>query len=275
ERGTKRPGSEIEEVLTWLVVVPEPAEHSGLQSADVRCDQVNDPAEHQKTSHGREGRDRIGEVLDRVVQRDDVEARRRKSELFEATGCHAQAAGASLFRREGRDLHTLDVPARRFRLDQEVAQGATDVEETTATAIPVLDRPDAIAERAPVHIGIEEIVRVPALGVVGGVVLGVVDRGRRDWPGVLPHEAAAAALDDERAVDLEKLPGCAAGAERAPVGDLGRARRSANERVGGGADPEVRKRAHEGTVASAAASFDPCSGEASPGSPPMRSSTTL
>ena len=97
-------------MLAWLVVVPEGAEESRLQSADVRRDQVNDAARHEQAAYGGKRGDRIGEVLDRVVKRDDVEACRRKSELFEATRRHAQSAGASLLRGERGDLDTLDVP---------------------------------------------------------------------------------------------------------------------------------------------------------------------
>src|SRR5438874_8048506 len=235
---------------------------------------MNDSAWHQQTSHGRERRDRIGEVLDRVVQRDRIEARRRKIEILEAARGHTKTAVARALRGERGDLDALDVPTRGLRLEEEVAERATDVEETAATTVAPLDRLDAVAEGAPVHVGVEEVVGVAALGVVGRVVVGVVDRGRGERSRVLADEPAARAFDDERAVDLEERARDSVGAERARVGDLGRARRSANERVGD-ADPEVRKRAHDGTVASAAASFDPCSGEASSGSPLMRSRTTL
>src|SRR5438270_7161050 len=235
---------------------------------------MNDPAWHQQTSHGRERRDRIGEVLDGVVQRHDVEARRRKIEILKTARGHTKTAVARALRGERGDLDALDVPTRGLRLEEEVAERATHVEETTATAVASLDRLDAVAEGATVHVGVEEVVGVAALGVVGRVVVGVVDRGRGERSRFLADEPAARAFDDERAVDLEERARNSVGAERARVCDLGRAGRSANERVGG-ADPEVRKRAHEGTVASAAASFDPCSGEASSGSPPIRSSTKL
>src|SRR5438093_13491984 len=97
-------------MLAWLVVVPEGAEESRLQSADVRRDQVNDAARHEQAAYGGKRGDRIGEVLDRVVERDDVKTGRGKIELFEATRCHAQAALAGLLGRERGDLDALDVP---------------------------------------------------------------------------------------------------------------------------------------------------------------------
>src|SRR5439155_8519796 len=110
ERSPKRPRSEVEEVLARLVVVPEPAERSRLQSADVRRDEVHDAAGNEQAPHRGERGDRIGEVLDRVVERDDVETGRRKSELLETARGHAQAASASLLGREAGYLGTLDVP---------------------------------------------------------------------------------------------------------------------------------------------------------------------
>src|SRR2546425_8402723 len=89
ERGAKRARREVEEVLARLVVVPEPSEETRLQTAHVRRDQVNDAARNEEAAHGGKRCDRIGEVLDAVVERDDVEARRRKSELLEATRGHA------------------------------------------------------------------------------------------------------------------------------------------------------------------------------------------
>src|SRR6266513_3092782 len=99
-------------MLARLVVVPEPAEQTRLQSADVRRDQMDDAARNKKPPEGGERRDRIDQVLDRVVERDGVEARRRKIEAFEAAGSHAQAASAGLIRCERGNLDTFDVPTR-------------------------------------------------------------------------------------------------------------------------------------------------------------------
>src|SRR5439155_13336687 len=96
--------------------------------------------------------------------------------------------------------------------------------------VPLLDRLDAITEGTTVHIGVEEVVRVPTLGVVGGVVLGVVDRRGRERARFLSHEAAVATLDDERAVDLEERAWHALCAQGAAVRDLNRARGSAYQR---------------------------------------------
>src|SRR5439155_7332816 len=107
---------------------------------------------HQQTSHGRERRDRIGEVLDGVVQRHDVEARGRKIEILETARGHAKTTRARALRGERRDLNAFDIPTRRLSLEEEVAERATYVEETTATAVLSLDRLDAVTEGAPVHI---------------------------------------------------------------------------------------------------------------------------
>src|SRR4029077_11709915 len=122
----------------------------------------------------------VDQVLDRVVQRDDVEACRGKIEILETAGGHADTASPRLGRRERGDLNSFNIPARRLGFEQEVAERAANIKETTATTVSLLDRADAIAERAAVYVGVEEIVGVPALRVVGGVVIAVVDRRRRE-----------------------------------------------------------------------------------------------
>src|SRR5688572_11752054 len=227
----------------------------------------------QQTAHRREGRHRIGHVLDRVVERDNVEARLREIERLEPTGVHAKSLFPRALRREGRDLDSLDVPTRGLRLDEEVAERATHVQQLAATSIAPFDRLDALAEGATVDVRIQEVVRVAALRVVCRVVIGVVELGRRQRPSVLAHEAAAAARDHQRAIDLEERPRAGLRAQRAVIGDLcdacgsedcdGRARKS-----------DARERAHDGTVATPTELAVPSSGDSASRSR-VRSSTTL
>src|SRR5919201_5220095 len=148
ERGAQRPRREVEEVLARLVVVPEPAEEPRLHAPDVRGDEVNDPARHEQAAHRGERRDRIGEVLDRVVERDHVEARLGQVQLLEPARGHAEPALARALRRERRDLDALDVPSRSLGFAEEDAERAPDVEKAPPLSVPLLDRVYAIAEGA-------------------------------------------------------------------------------------------------------------------------------
>ena len=229
-------------MLARLVVVPVPAQQARLHAADVRRDQVQEAARHEEAPRRRERRDRVREVLDRVVERDDVEARRGKVQLLEAARGDAQPSGARALRGERGDLDALDVPARGLRLEEEVAERTADVEEPALAPVAPLDRLDPLAKRPLVHVGVEEVVRVAALWVVGRVVGAAVERGRRERARVLPYEATAAAGDDERAVHAEERARLGVGAERAALGDL-RARKGPLGLVDeGGA--EARDRAH-------------------------------
>src|SRR5207249_4693781 len=83
ERRAQCVGGEVEEVLARLEVVPEAAERARLQAAYVRGNDVNEATRHEESTDGGERRNWIGHVLDRVVQRDDVEARGGKVEIFD------------------------------------------------------------------------------------------------------------------------------------------------------------------------------------------------
>jgi len=195
-------------------------------------------------------------VLDRVVQRDDVEARGGKIEVFDPPREDAQAALARALCGVVRDLHALHVPTGVLRFHEEVAERAAHVEEPALAAVTVLDRLDAIAEGAAIHIRVEEVVRVAALGILGRVVVGVIQGRGRGGPRGLTHETAVIALHDDASVDLEHRPGATVRAERARVRDFRRARRRANNGFDV-ADADVRERAHGRTVERAALSLDP------------------
>src|SRR5919204_4634972 len=204
DRGAERRRREVEEVLARLVVVPARAEDARLVPADVRRHQVQEAARHEQPLDLAERRDRVGEVFDRVVQRDHVEPARRKAQLLEEARVHDRAASARARRGVAGDLHALGLPARRLRLEDEVAERGADVEETAAPSVALLDRGEAALEGAAVHVGVEEVVRVAALRVVRRVVRGVVEVARRSRTRVLAHEFAGRARDDERAVDPEE-----------------------------------------------------------------------
>src|SRR5207244_6516439 len=103
ERRAQGAWREIEEMLARLVVVPETSEETRLQAAHVRCDHMNDASGDEETAHRGKRRDRIGEVLHGVVQRDDGDARLRQVELLEPPGGDAQPALASALCRERGD----------------------------------------------------------------------------------------------------------------------------------------------------------------------------
>src|SRR5256886_3534778 len=115
-------------MLARLVVVTETSEETRLQAAHVRRDHMNEAAGDEETAHRGKHRDRIGEVLDGVVERDDIKARLRQLELLEPPGGDAQPALARALRRERGDLYALDVPSRGLRLEEEIAEGAADVQ---------------------------------------------------------------------------------------------------------------------------------------------------
>src|SRR5919201_1124580 len=94
DRGAERRRREVEEVLARLVVVPARAEDARLVPADVRRHQVQEAARHEQPLDLAERRDRVGEVFDRVVERDHVEAARRKPQLLEEARVHDRAASA-------------------------------------------------------------------------------------------------------------------------------------------------------------------------------------
>ena len=151
-----------------------PPEEPRLEPADVRRDEMDEAARDQKTPDRGERRDRIGEVFDGVVERDHVEGRLRQVELLEPARRDAKPALARPLRGERGDLHTFDVPAGGLRLEEEVTERAADVQEPSAAAVATFDRGDAIPKGAAVHVRVEEIVRVAALGVVGRVVVRVI-----------------------------------------------------------------------------------------------------
>src|SRR5438093_9366831 len=126
---------------------------------------MHEAARHEESTDGGECGDWIGHVLDRVIERDDIEARGGKVEIFDPARGDAEATLARALRRVTRDLDTRDVPARVLRLDEEVAECATDVEQAALATVPRLDRADAVAEGAAVHVGAAEVVRLAALGV--------------------------------------------------------------------------------------------------------------
>src|SRR5207302_791605 len=114
---------------------------------------------------------RIGHVLDRVIERDDVEARIRQIEILETAGAYPETAFAGALRREEGDLHSLDIPTRGLRLEEEVAQRAAHVEKFAAPASAPFDRVDAPPEGPTVHVGVEEVVRVSAFRIVRRVIV--------------------------------------------------------------------------------------------------------
>src|SRR5439155_2143936 len=199
-------------------------------------------ARHEEALHRAKRRDRVREVLDRVVERDDIETGRGEIQLLEAARGDVQPSGARALRGERGDLDALDVPARGLRLEEEVAERTADVEEPALAPVAPLDRLDPLAKRPLVHVGVEEVVRVAALWVVGRVVGAVVQRGRRERATILPDESAAAAGDDERAVHAEERARLGVGAERAALADLGARKGALGLLDEGGA--EARDRAH-------------------------------
>src|SRR2546430_6996231 len=115
-------------MLTRLVVVPEASEDARLQATDVWSHQMDHATGDEEPAGRAESRDRIGEVLDGVVERDHVEARLGQIELFEPPRGHAQPTLPRALSRERRDLYALDVPPRGLCLEKEIAEGAADVQ---------------------------------------------------------------------------------------------------------------------------------------------------
>src|SRR5438105_14712335 len=101
---------------------------------------------------------------------------------------HDGAAPARARRRVPGDLDALGLPSRLLRLQHEVAERRADVEQAPATAETLLDRAQTALERAAVHVGVEEVVRVAALRIVRRVVRGVIELARRGRACVLADQ---------------------------------------------------------------------------------------